>query len=63
MYDEDRALVLDRAATTADTGNGWGWFDVRLADGPSGAVELYVGELDELDQPTDAGVTAELDLP
>jgi hypothetical protein len=63
MYDEAGALAFDRAVTTADLGNGWAWFDVNLADGPSGMIELYVGELDDLDQPVPDGVTVELDLP
>lgn len=63
MYDEAAALAFDRAVTTADIGNGWAWFDVNLADGPSGVIEFYVGELDDLDQPVPEGVTVELDLP
>lgn len=63
MYDESRAVVLDRSVTTADAGNGWAWFDVALPDGPSGLIELYVGELDDLDQTVPEGVTVELDLP
>ena len=63
MYDEAGALAFDRSVTTADVGNGWAWFDVNLADGPSGMIALYVGELDDLDQPGPDGVTVELDLP
>lgn len=54
--------AFDRSVSTQGPGDAWEEFDVRVADGPSGAVELFVGTVDDLDRPLD-GVTTRLDLP
>ncbi|RPI22841.1 MAG: hypothetical protein EHM57_04800 [Actinobacteria bacterium] len=56
------AIALDRAVSTIGPPDTWHSFDVRLADGPSGPVELYVGAVDAFEEPL-GGVSIALELP
>jgi hypothetical protein len=56
------AVSFDRAVSTLGQRDTWHAFDVRLADGPSGPVELYVGPVDAFEEPT-GGVIVPLELP
>lgn len=57
----DGAVVLDRSVATTGDPEVWQAFDIRLVDGPAGAVELFVGLLDASDLPV-GGVDIALDL-
>lgn len=56
------AAAVDRAVSTFGPDDTWHAFDVRLADGPSGPAELFVGPVDAFEEP-DGGVTVPLELP
>ena len=55
-------IFVDRSVSTLSLIHVWHAFDVGLADGPSGSVDLFVGTVDEEGEPL-AGATIELDLP
>jgi len=52
----DRSIVL----TASDA---WSWYEATITDGPSGAVELFIGELDELGGPSAGGANLTIDVP
>ncbi|MEA3502149.1 MAG: hypothetical protein U9R47_05190 [Actinomycetota bacterium] len=55
-------VFVDRSVSTLTPVHVWHAFDVGLTDGPSGSVNLFVGTVDEDDEPLD-GVEVSLDLP
>ncbi len=59
---DSTGVFVDRSVSTLSPVHVWHAFDVRLADGPSGSVDLFVGTVDENDEPL-AGVEVPLDLP
>ena len=59
---DSTGAFTDRSVSTFSPAHVWHAFDVGLTDGPSGSVELFVGIVDDEDQPF-AGVEVPLDLP
>ncbi len=55
-------VAIDRSISTLSASYVWHAFRLTLDDGPSGAVDLFVGTVDENDEPL-RGVTIPLDLP
>ncbi len=55
-------VAIDRSISTLSPAFVWHAFRLTLDDGPSGAVDLFVGTVDENDEPID-GITVPLDLP
>jgi len=55
-------VFIDRSVSTLSPVHVWHAFDVELADGPSGSVDLFAGTVDENEEPV-AGVEVPLDLP
>lgn len=58
---EGETLLMGRSYVMVADRDAWKAFDIRLTDGPSGAVDLFVGPVDALDEP--AGVVVPLELP
>lgn len=59
---DSTGVFIDRSVSTLSPVHVWHAFDVELADGPSGSVELFAGTVDENEEPV-AGVEVPLDLP
>lgn len=55
-------IFIDRSVSTLSPVHVWHAFDVGLADGPSGSLDLFVGTVSEEDEP-ESGVQLPLDLP
>lgn len=55
-------IFIDRSVSTLSPVYVWHAFDVGLTDGPSGSVDLFVGTVDEEEEPIE-GVEVPLDLP
>lgn len=59
---DSTGVLIDRPMSTLSPAHVWHAFDVALADGPSGSVDLFVGTVTEDGEPA-AGVEIPLDLP
>ncbi len=59
---DSTGVFVDRSISTRSPVHVWHSFDVGLADGPSGTIDLFVGTVGEEDEPV-AGVEIPLDLP
>jgi len=55
-------IAEERSVATSGFRDVWKAFDVRLPDGPSGPVDLYVGPVDAFEEPV-GGVVIPLELP
>ncbi len=61
-FGDGDTVLNERSVVTASDRDVWKAFDVRLVDGPSGSVDLYVGPVDAFEAPIN-GVTVPLELP
>jgi len=59
---DSTAVYVDRSVSTLSPVHVWHAFDVGLADGPSGSLDLFVGTVTEDGEPG-SGVEVPLDLP
>jgi hypothetical protein len=59
---DSTGVFIDRSVSTLSPVHVWHAFDVGLADGPSGSVDLFVGTVSEDGEPV-SGVEVPLDLP
>jgi len=59
---DSTGVFIDRSVSTLSPVHVWHAFDIGLTDGPSGSVDLFVGTVDEDEEPV-AGVEVPLDLP
>jgi hypothetical protein len=59
---DQAGIAIDRSISTLSPTYAWHAFEATLDDGPSGTVDLFVGSVDENDDPT-VGVVLPLDLP
>lgn len=55
-------VMLDRAIALSSS-DAWSWYEATIADGPSGVVELFIGELDEDGVPSPGGALLAIDVP
>ena len=59
---DSTGVFIDRSVSTLSPVHVWHAFDVGLADGPSGSLDLFVGTVTEDGEPV-SGVEVPLDLP
>jgi len=59
---DQAGIAIDRSISTLSAVYAWHAFEATLDDGPSGTVNLFVGSVDENDDPA-AGIDLPLDLP
>ncbi|MCL1692595.1 MAG: hypothetical protein M3096_02815 [Actinomycetia bacterium] len=59
---DSTGVFIDRSVSTLSPVHVWHAFDIGLTDGPSGSIDLFVGTVDEDEEPV-SGVEVPLDLP
>jgi hypothetical protein len=59
---DSTGVFVDRSVSTRSSVHVWHAFDVGLTDGPSGSIDLFVGTVDEDNEPV-SGVEVPLNLP